>query len=329
MNESLENSFSFEKVSLAQIRELVSLIAGSQKRDLAYLKEKYERVAQNFDDTSSFLSELGLVRESGGVLEISVKSADLTEGNLKHLVLDVLFKSSKRSLSEFNEYLENFIESEGKYSFHPSLDVNLSTSGLRNLLIQLGFLEYDRLSNGYVVSELGASHLERRQRTLSTRSLAAILRNQERLGTLAEEAVMAYESKVLESTPELVDLIQHIAVNDVGAGYDIRSARPVAGGKHENRFIEVKAVSSERDFYWSLNEINTAKALGTQYYLYLVPVLRGGTFDLENLIIIRDPYHDLFELEKNRDMKSVSFHIVPRESYLKGATVVTQAPISG
>jgi hypothetical protein len=316
MNESLENNFSFDKVSFAHIRELITLVAGSQKRDAAYLRERYDRVAQNFDDTLGFLSGIGLVNESDGILEADLENTNLTEEDVKRAVLQGLFKSSKRSLSEFREYLENFVESEGRYSFQPSLNVNLNTSGLRNLLIQLGFLEQDKMSGGYIVSEVGTPYLNRRQRTLSARNLSTILRNQEQLGTMAEEAVMAYERKVLEFTPELAELIEHVAKNDVGAGYDIRSARPLSG-KYEDRYIEVKAVSTEHDFYWSVNEVNTAKALGSKYHLYLVPVLSGGTFDLDNLIIISDPYLRLFERTDSRKLEPVSFHVSPTASFLK------------
>jgi hypothetical protein len=170
----------------------------------------------------------------------------------------------------------------------------------------------------YTINYEWNSSLKSRHKKLSARSLAAILRNQERLGTEAEKAVIEYEKKVLTSFPELASKIVHLALDDVGAGYDVYSVRPCEEGGYEDRFIEVKAVSSDIDFYWSINEVNTAKSLGMEYHLYLLPVLGNGQFDFDNLVVISDPYKDLFEQENVRKMESVSFHVSPEQDYLLG-----------
>lgn len=317
MNESLENNLGFDKVSFAQIGELINLASSTQKRDIAYLKERYARSALSFEETLAFLQAIGIIEEMGGELHAKAEYVGLNESELKKRILQTLFKSSRRVLSDFYEYLENFIEADGKYSFRPSLGTNLSTSGLRNLLIQLGFMEHERASGMYVATELGASFLTARQRKLTAQGLTAILRSQERLGAAAEEAVIAYEREALASFPELAALIRHTAQEDVGAGYDIYSVRSNQQGGYDERYIEVKAVSKDRDFYWSLNELNTAKAYGPKYYLYLVSVIGAGMFDIPNVIVIPDPYHDLFENEDARILQSVTFHIQPKSTYLR------------
>ena len=317
MNELLENSLNFDRISFAHVSELISLISNTQKHDIPYLKERYARSSQNFEETLAFLKLVGIVEELEGLLQVEHEYTGLAEDELKNKLLQALFKSSKRDLSEFHEYLENFVEVDGTYSFSPSLEKNIYTSGLRNLLIQLGFIQYIDTTSMYVTTERGKSLLSGRQRKLTAQSLAAILRSQERLGAAAEDAVIAYENELLAPFPDLVPLIRHVALEDVGAGYDIYSVRPARQGSHDDRYIEVKAVSRDNDFYWSINEINTAKAYGTKYYLYLVPVMGSGNFDIQNMNMIQDPYRSLFEREEVRVMESVSFHVQPKHEFLE------------
>lgn len=316
MNESSENKFNFERVSFAQIKELWELVANGQKRDRSYLKERYLRSAPNFEDTLEFLVEIKLIINSNDLLQVNLNDSDASHVDLKAKIIQALIESSKRSLVEFHDYLEFFVENGGRYSFQPSLNINLHTSGLRNLLLQLNFLEHEEETGAYTVVEKWSPYLKRYQKNLSARNLAIILRNQEILGTEAEKAVLVYEQEMLKLFPKLVSLIKHTAQDDVGAGYDIYSVRPNDENDYVNRYIEVKAVSSERDFYWSINEINTAKLYGSKYHLYLVPVLGNGGFDLNNLIIISDPYNNLFEQTSVREMESVSFHVSPHGVYL-------------
>jgi len=316
MKELSESKFKFEKITFAQMKELVGIILGSQKRDTLYLQEKYERVATNFIDTTSFLEEVNIISHSDGVLEFERQDYNGSDSQLRSWIIEALFNSSKESMFEFHEYLENFMESAGVYNFRPSVEMNLSTSGLRNFLIQLHLIEYDSSSRMYAINCEWNSSLKSRHKKLSSRSLAALLKNQERLGTEAEVAVINYEKKVLELNPELVSKIKHVAIDDVRAGYDIYSVRPSKYGGCEDRFIEVKAVSATEDFYWSINEVNTAKSLGKKYHLYLLPVLANGKFDFNTLMVISDPYTHLFKQEEVRQLESVSFHVTPNKEYL-------------
>ena len=155
MKESLENKFDFEKITFAQIRELLNIVISSQKRDISYLREKYERTAINFSDTTTFLEEASLIIRSGNDLSFEKNGEhDIADIKLKKLIIEALFKSSKKSLFEFHEYIENFIESDDGYIFYPTLETNLNTSGLRNLLIQLGLIEYKSSSRIYIFNNI-------------------------------------------------------------------------------------------------------------------------------------------------------------------------------
>jgi len=56
---------------------------------------------------------------------------------------------------------------------------------------------------------------------------------------------------------------------DVGAGYDIASFDSIYS-ESIDRFIEVKSYSQNVSFYWSRNEVETARLKGDSYFLYLV-----------------------------------------------------------
>jgi hypothetical protein len=98
----------------------------------------------------------------------------------------------------------------------------------------------------------------------------------------------------------LAKRINHVAAENVGAGYDILSFTESANAAgHSDRFIEVKAVSPiDFKFYWSRNEIETARVYGPNYFLYLVPVFKGG-FDLQKLKIIQNPFKRVYSAKKS------------------------------
>jgi hypothetical protein len=62
-----------------------------------------------------------------------------------------------------------------------------------------------------------------------------------------------------------------------------------------DRLIEVKAVASiDFKFFWSRNEIETARAFPKNYFLYLVPVSKSG-FDLSRVRVIQNPFSKIYK----------------------------------
>ncbi|MGA2180969.1 MAG: DUF3883 domain-containing protein [Verrucomicrobiota bacterium] len=106
---------------------------------------------------------------------------------------------------------------------------------------------------------------------------------------------MKFESARLRDCPGLTKRIKHVASENVGAGYDILSFTKMANrGGFSDRLIEVKAVSPiDFRFYWSRNEIETARIHGQNYFLYLVPVSKNG-FDMQKLKIIQNPFKKVY-----------------------------------
>ena len=66
---------------------------------------------------------------------------------------------------------------------------------------------------------------------------------------------------------DLAQKVDRVSLRDVGAGYDLESFHT----NGERKYIEVKtSVSSNDIFEWSAHEIEVARILSDQYWLYLV-----------------------------------------------------------
>ncbi|HHF2880473.1 DUF3427 domain-containing protein [Vibrio alginolyticus] len=93
--------------------------------------------------------------------------------------------------------------------------------------------------------------------------------NNRKLGSAGEKLVIHYEIEQLKGPrkrPDLADKVEHIALTDPAAGYDIRSF-----DKDGNEtFIEVKTTRGSKGsaFYISRNEVEVSKYLGEQFLIY-------------------------------------------------------------
>ncbi|MBI3850716.1 MAG: DUF3883 domain-containing protein [Verrucomicrobia bacterium] len=185
-------------------------------------------------------------------------------------------------------------------------------SGVRNLLLDLEFLEQDADRPRYGISPQHlAEFLEARSKSpTSPIELQRILRAREKLGREAELEVLKFEAARLRNRPGLARRIKHVAAENVGAGYDILSfTESTTSAGFSDRLIEVKAVSLiDFKFYWSRNEIEAARVHGSNYFLYLVPVSKKG-FDMQKLKIIQNPFKRLYSDRESwlRQEELVSF----------------------
>lgn len=114
----------------------------------------------------------------------------------------------------------------------------------------------------------GSSKSPRAHRLLSPEDLLSQLDRRSELGRQGEEVAVRHERDRLHkigcAAPE--DHVAHVALDDVGLGYDIRSTWP----GHE-RCIEVKTSSAAgADFYVSVNERQVLKDLGDKGWIYRV-----------------------------------------------------------
>ena len=299
----------FKNLKFRQLKILIDILSDTNKNDVDFIKMKYNRLSDNFENVKSFLSQLKLIKEDGEKLTLSKKILNLDRGDDKaKLYIEVLvqeiFKPNKIT-KELKSYFGNFELIDDTYVYNPSTSKRLKESSIRNFFIDLGVIEYLYVKNLYKITDAYIdaylSFLDSIK--LSPKRLKTMQKNKEILGESAELCIIEYEKKKLLKYPELVKKIIHIALEDVSAGYDIQSwSINKKDKKKELMYIEVKAISmNKKRFYWSKNEIKKAKAAKNKYYLYLIPVIDDNTFDIKNLKIIQNPSDNLFLDSSNWD----------------------------
>ena len=95
--------------------------------------------------------------------------------------------------------------------------------------------------------------------------------------------------------------IDHVALRDVSAGYDIKSYE-IDGVNYKEIFIEVKAVPvSNYKFHLSMQENQTANKYLDRYYLYLLPVDHSNPekFDYDKLLRINNVNKSILQNKKD------------------------------
>lgn len=139
--------------------------------------------------------------------------------------------------------------------------------------------------------------LEAESTGVSANELRRSLKLQERIGRQAEEFIVRHERRIWHGHPA-IDLIRRISDSDVTAGYDVRSFDDWTAVTC-NRLIEVKSVDSSLTFFWTANEVSTAKTTADQYILALVERHRMDSMDYEP-IYIRNPFSALIKCTNER-----------------------------
>jgi hypothetical protein len=299
--------FPFDKISLNQILVLSVVLAESTLLENEFIEEKHLKRAPNYKETIEFLSKIGSISKKGNriILEPEYKAAleKFKEApNREGVIREYLVKIFIVKKNCFSKYISDFLTlfqlRNDKYEFS-STHQRLLFSGLRNLLISIGFLELDPDKRKVVVSE---EFVQIYKASLISEALPLdefldIIKRRNNLALAAELEVLKYEKKRLSRFPLLVDKIEHVSLEDVCAGYDIKSFDMGYDerGQPIPRYIEVKAVSPVNfSFYWSRNEIDKARKSRQQYYLYLIPVLSNRNFDVKNILVIKDAYLNVY-----------------------------------
>lgn len=184
-------------------------------------------------------------------------------------------------LLRFNETANLFYIPRQAFSLHSSV--------FRNLLISLNAIspvqgefriakEFDLFFDKLIL---------RVKRKLTLAQLQQKLIAEQELGEKGELFVLDFERNRCPFCNDDKSRIRQISHIDVSAGYDIISFHNEIDKKR--RYIEVKTFIGNPHFYWSSNEINSAKVRGNDYYLYLVD---GEKMFREDYIpeIIQNPY---------------------------------------
>jgi Domain of unknown function (DUF3883) len=134
------------------------------------------------------------------------------------------------------------------------------------------------------------------RRRISQEALEARLENQGSNGAAAEEWLLQRERVRLAGHP-LVEQVMRVSIEDAGAGFDIISFSTPSAIVHDH-FVEVKSFSGGRRFFWTRNEIETARRLGEAYHLCIVDRDRMEHPDYSPEVI-SGPYAALIETGDN------------------------------
>lgn len=262
--------------------------------------------------TINFSIEIGIVVRSGNRLQLTELGKDLLKLNqkfeyeLNEQQKDFLAKRcflAGKTSSQVTEILKQLVPaySSGTYRWSPVDNAPLSADpSVVEMMRQTGLLRSIdgtlEVEHRYVAL---VRDLLKPPGLITTEELVLQLKNQEIIGRIAEDIVLHFEKKRLQDMKCFAEAecIQKISDLNVGAGYDIASFDGQNMDLVHDRFIEVKGATGPYVyFYWTKNEMEQAKVLGSKYWIYFV-----GEIDKESKtskaqpILIRDPAKNILQ----------------------------------
>lgn len=280
------------RISFREIKVLWMLLQDASASRFDFVRARFLQDALHFSEVVDFLAALGVLRVTAGQVR---KQASLgkTDDEMKSGLIERLLNGKTPCQLHAQEFVGHFKSENGSFEIVMGSELRRQFGGVRNLFLDLEFLEQDSTKPRYWISlQHLTAFLEAKSKSVtSPRELQAILRAREKLGHEAELEVLKFESARLRHHPGFAKRIKHVAAENVGAGYDILSfTESPSTHDFSGRLIEVKAVSLiDFKFFWSRNEIEAARIHGQNYFLYLVPVSKSG-FDMQKIKIIQNPF---------------------------------------
>jgi len=308
----------FVGIKFNQIKTLIDIIYDTEIKDSEIIGKRYKNYSDNYLGVKNFLIKLRLIRENNKELSFldslnKYYHEQISESQLKSILLERLMSNETEISNEIYHFLNNFTPNRKSFSYKPKTSDRVQESHIRNLFMELDLIEYENKSGFYWIadSHFNSFEIYLNSKALSPAELDVLLNKKQELGSAAELTVLEFENKRLSAHKELKKKIDHVALNNVLAGYDILSWDVVQNKMHPiPRFIEVKAVSRfEKKFFLTRNEIAKASEYGDRYHLYLLPVISSNKFDIDNLEIISNPIGNVLNNPQvwNQEVETYSF----------------------
>ena len=280
----------FENIEYQNLENLFNIC----KKDSNFIdgvKIEYLKKNQFFLESLNFLIDINLIN----ITKNSVSILSKPNIDFSSCLFTNLSKNTEYALFLKN-YLSNFINQNSSFSFKPNPLYNNLTSDLRNFLISSNKITYENEEYSIIDNELLDLF---KNKEFSPEQLQKILENKNKIGLEAEELVVKYETGKIKNFNRNLE-IDHVALRDVSAGYDIKSYE-IDGANIKEIFIEVKAVSvSNYKFHLSMQENQTANKFLDRYYLYLLPVDHSNPekFDYNKLLRINNVNKSILQNKK-------------------------------
>lgn len=268
----------------------------------------------NFNAAVAFFSYLGLIEQTGPWLYATEAGKLLrTQVDTPSFGVNICTLCFEKIIAEgvIDSEAIHFSVIQERY-YIERYGFSVSAAIFRNILLQHKALtEVDgKLLINHSFEALFEKQQKKANRTKTLEKLKEELENQELQGARAELFVLEYEKRRLGSAA-LSEKVKQISTIDVSAGYDIVSfAGP--GSTSYDRFIEVKSYQGGVHFYWSENEIATAKLHGDKYYLALVDDSKLSVPGYAPLFI-RNPAGEILETDA-WILTPTSYLIVPTDT---------------
>jgi len=294
----------FDRIRVKQLSTFSNIIVETDLLNTEFVKDLFSKQSQNYIETVSFIQGLNLISVHNGNIILSNKYAHFLKKlslsqNREYLIRSffagLLTQQSNIFAHSVEEFLSKFKLNHNHYEYQPSTSDNLKFSGIRNLFIDLDIIYYEQQDAKYVTTDYYLA-LCKNKTYLSADMQRLINEKKELLGRAAELEIIEYEKKRLSNYPGLAAEIKHVALEKVDAGYDIKSFEEKLDSQDNAiyRFIEVKAVSVwDYHFYWTRNEMDKAQQYQEAYWLYLLPVVSKGKFDMAMLKTISNPFNNV------------------------------------
>lgn len=264
----------------------------------------------NFPAAVSLFKYLEIIEEKAGYLYPTETGSRLIESdNIEKSLCTLCFEKTIKDNFLDTAAVHYSINSDEyaieKYGF------SVSAALFRNILLQYHALK-ECSGNLIISSEYEDIFIEYQKKYkvgMSLERLKKQLEEEEIQGEKAEQFVLKYEATRLALHPN-VNRIRQISVIDVTVGYDIISYENETSVKYD-RFIEVKSYQGNPHFYWSQNEIETAKLYESRYYIYLIDASKVGDPGYEPKII-SNPAKNILE-SGSWILNPTSYMVIPTE----------------
>ena len=230
-------------------------------------------------------------------IENKQKTIDKKTEEIKKILVDKIVNDTTYFKKQM-EHVEIEIKiKNGNVSFvAPDKEIKKINKRFLNLLKDIGLI-CDENGKIQVSEKIIQNFTKQKMQSISEEDLYKILEKQREIGIAAEEETMAYEKKRLMDlgiNKIIIEKIKRISKEKTDAGYDIASFDGQRVSFVFDRFIEVKATTGNYPmFYWSENEIEKAKSMGAQYFIYLW--INFGKPNQRLLTPIKNPHKNIWE----------------------------------
>lgn len=291
----------FDHVTLESASIFVTLMADRPRLEEALLARRFREKAFNFDETLAFMITLGAVTRKRRFivrrpnLDEMFSALRNGESTFHDCVIRLVLQSSTNYGEEMRRFLRALRMNNGVAWLRP-IEASGDRYAVRNFLMEADALRLNPKGDEYQINDWFFGHLveARYSRGTTPSRLRDMLQQQAELGLAAEKAVLSHERRVVGSH-DASDVV-HIALSNVGAGFDIASLRrDPRTGERRFRMIEVKAVSmNDWQFTLTKNEVAVARKNAGHYFLYVVPI-KGGRPSLADMKVLQDPVKLLVE----------------------------------